>query len=79
VARDCICDRCKRGKPWTQDQCWLCWLYHNNADYRAMWDNGPAIDVRQPRPDSRTRFRTCRHKGRALRGPDGKPLLRELV
>jgi hypothetical protein len=24
--------------PYTQDQCYLCWLYHNHPGYRRRWD-----------------------------------------
>lgn len=37
--RRCKCDRCKIGEPFTEDQCALCWLYHNNPRYKKHWDS----------------------------------------
>jgi hypothetical protein len=29
------------GKPWTPDQCRVCWLYHNDPAYRHAWGGPP--------------------------------------
>lgn len=39
--RPCNCDRCETGKPWDSTQCRLCWLFHNDERYAALW-NEPA-------------------------------------
>ena len=69
--RPCTCDRQRQG-PFTEDQCWLCWLYHNSARYRALWDSGAA----QPAPtgpSGREKLTTCTHAGkRPLRDEHGK-------
>lgn len=38
MSRPCTCDRAQKG-PRTEDQCPLCWLYHNSDAYRNLWDN----------------------------------------
>lgn len=36
--RPCVCDNCLTGQPYDDSQCMMCWLFHNNPDYRAAWD-----------------------------------------
>jgi hypothetical protein len=50
--RPCTCDRCATapGAAYTPDQCRLCWLYHHDAEYRALWGGDPA----------------CRHRGEVI-------------
>jgi hypothetical protein len=33
----CTCDR-YHSRFYTTDQCRLCWLYHHDPAYRALWD-----------------------------------------
>ena len=40
------CGGCQRGAPYdglyrVADQCRLCWLYANDASYKALWDGLP--------------------------------------
>src|SRR4051812_19883346 len=51
MSRPCACDRCERDRPWARGQCHLCWLYHNDARYRDLWDNVPTRPVILPRPE----------------------------
>jgi|SRR6266849_345293 len=39
--RLCLCDNCKIGEPWEAGQCYLCWLFHNDAAYRRFWAEWP--------------------------------------
>lgn len=41
LMRPCTCDRCEVGKPYEAGQCRLCWLYHHDASYRALWGGEP--------------------------------------
>jgi hypothetical protein len=43
MSRPCDCDNCSLdpAQPYTRTQCRLCWLYHHDLEYRALWD-GPA-------------------------------------
>ena len=34
--RPCTCENVRPG-PYTAGQCRLCWLYHNDPAYRALW------------------------------------------
>jgi hypothetical protein len=34
--RPCTCESVRPG-PYTAGQCRLCWLYHNDPAYRALW------------------------------------------
>ena len=38
-SRLCNCDRVTADAPYTDDQCWPCWLWHNNATYRGLREN----------------------------------------
>jgi hypothetical protein len=40
MVRKCYCDNCGKGVPYKPGDCRLCWLYHNNAQYRKLWDSG---------------------------------------
>ncbi len=57
MTRPCTCDRFNPDPlaPYTLDQCRLCWLYHNDPAYRALWDAG------MPR-----QLTVCRHRGEAV-------------
>ncbi len=37
MARPCTCER--------TETCRLCWLYHNRADYRALWDGTAPVTL----------------------------------
>jgi hypothetical protein len=53
--RPCHCNRCNLiTAPYTPDQCRLCWLYHHDRAYRALWDS----TARAVAP--------CRHRGEAI-------------
>lgn len=44
MSRPCDCDRLPpAGKPYTTEYCRLCWLYHHDEQFRAMWGNGPPL------------------------------------
>jgi hypothetical protein len=49
--RPCACDNWRAG-AYTRDQCRLCWLFHHDPAYRALWGGPP------PAP--------CRHLGEAI-------------
>ena len=54
MIRPCVCDRAS---------CRLCWLYFNNADYHALWnEQGPSADL----PRSPRRPLPCVHLGRLV-------------
>jgi hypothetical protein len=46
MTRPCDCDRCQVGRPYTPDQCRACWLFHNDAPYRALWGESRAAPPR---------------------------------
>ena len=37
--RPCTCENARPG-AYTPDQCRLCWLYHHDPAYRALWGAG---------------------------------------
>lgn len=37
MKRPCACDKCDKGQPWTNHQCRLCWLFHNDERYARLW------------------------------------------
>jgi hypothetical protein len=41
-SRPCQCDKIRPGPIYTLDQCRLCWLYHHEPAYQALW-NEPAL------------------------------------
>jgi hypothetical protein len=41
MRRPCTCDRLPpAGQPYSPDYCRLCWLYHHDPAYRALWGEG---------------------------------------
>lgn len=72
--RKCKCDRCVIGQPWTQDQCYFCWTYHNRPEYKALWDGDTrtlaAINTTNETRLAEARARMeklleCPHRGKA--------------
>ncbi len=53
--RPCNCENQRPG-PYTPDQCRVCWLYHHDPAYRALW-NAAAYGVAAS---------ICRHRGEAV-------------
>jgi len=47
MKRHCTCDRALRGRPYSEDQCYLCWLFWNDPVYRALWSGAPASATAQ--------------------------------
>jgi ADP-heptose:LPS heptosyltransferase len=45
--RPCKCDKCERGQPYTDSQCWTCWKYHNDPLYKELWDRKDVLAVKQ--------------------------------
>jgi hypothetical protein len=43
AARPCSCDNALLGAEFTGDQCYLCWLFHNDVDYNLGWGGGGKI------------------------------------
>lgn len=44
--RPCTCDKSKKDDPWDGTGCRLCWLFHNDSDYRNHWrECGPARKI----------------------------------
>lgn len=44
MSRPCECDRFERGKPYdVKTMCRLCWLYHNDDRYKALWTDKPSL------------------------------------
>jgi hypothetical protein len=63
------CGGCNRGAPYDSPydmdrQCRLCWLYANDADYRALWD-GTAVETLEAKIRLQPRDRDCIHLGGA--------------
>ncbi len=58
MTRPCTCDRVHAdpARPYTPDQCRLCWLYRHDPAYRALWV-GPG-----------DRVPPCRHLGEPTGG-----------
>jgi hypothetical protein len=42
MKRPCLCDNCAIGEPFVQGTCWPCWKYHNDPDYRTLWEGDAA-------------------------------------
>jgi hypothetical protein len=61
AGRPCRCDRLPPpGQPYTTDYCRLCWLFHHDAAYRALWGgSSPAVP-------SRPRSLPCIHLGEVI-------------
>jgi hypothetical protein len=43
MSRPCTCDLLPPppGEPYTAAYCRVCWLYHNDPAYKALWDDTP--------------------------------------
>jgi hypothetical protein len=72
MTRPCFCDRAACGQPYTPEQCRVCWLYHNDRDYRALWDGETSAPAPRSLPclylgDVLDRL-DCACPGRWLRG-----------
>jgi hypothetical protein len=61
MTRPCTCDRYDPSAPYTLDQCRVCWLYHNDPGYRALWHGNPTSPTRERGRSS------CTHRGPELR------------
>ncbi len=49
MMRPCQCNKCEVGKPWSEPQCWPCWLANNYPHYARLWTHSDAPPPPKPR------------------------------